>query len=50
MSATTAAPAYRLQGGNDEYFYTASSSEKDLAVSKYGYMYEGEGFYLPPGN
>jgi hypothetical protein len=46
-SSTTGTPVYRLRFGL-RYFYTTDASEKDNAVSKYGYTYEGVAFYLDP--
>lgn len=38
-------PIYRLRI-SEKYLYTSSISEKNLAVSKYGYTDEGIGFYI----
>lgn len=46
-TGNTSAPMYRLyNAGNREHFYTASSHEKDVLVSK-GWKYEGVGWYAP---
>jgi len=37
-------PVYRLRNGG-EHFYTISETEKDNAISQYGYTYEGIAFY-----
>jgi len=42
---STGLPVYRLLS-HDKHFYTASTTERDLAVSKYGYQYEGIAFYV----
>ena len=41
----TGTPVYRLQNSG-KYFFTINASERDVAVSKYGYAYEGIGFYI----
>lgn len=38
-------PVYRLLS-HDKHFYTTNVNERDLAVSRYGYIYEGVGFYV----
>jgi hypothetical protein len=40
---------YRLQHSG-KYFYTANASERDIAVSRYGYIYEEVGFYIDDGS
>jgi hypothetical protein len=42
---TTGMPVYRLLS-YDKHFYTTNTAERDLAVSKYGYQYEGVAFYV----
>ncbi len=42
---STGLPVYRLLS-YDKHFYTTNASERDLAVSKYGYVYEGIAFYV----
>lgn len=44
-SKTSTQPVYRLYGSGD-HFYTTSTTERDQAVSKYGYKYEGVKFYV----
>lgn len=44
-AAGTGTPVYRLQL-NGKYFYTSDASERDNAINRYGYAYEGVGFYL----
>jgi hypothetical protein len=38
-------PVYRLLL-YDKHFYTTNPNERDIAVSKYGYVYEGVGLYV----
>jgi len=38
-------PVYRLLS-YDKHFYTTNASERDIAVSRYGYQYEGIAFYV----
>jgi hypothetical protein len=38
---------FRLAHPNGAYLYTTSASEKDSAISKYGYRFEGIGFRVP---
>lgn len=40
-----AVQVYRLVNSNGDHLYTASESEKDSAVSSFGYTYEGVRFY-----
>lgn len=45
---STGLPVFRMRI-HDKHFYTANASEKDIAVSRYGYQYEGVAFYASPG-
>jgi hypothetical protein len=38
-------PVYRLLS-YDKHFYTTNVNEKDIAINKYGYIYEGIAFYV----
>ncbi len=40
-------PVYRLLQ-HDKHFYTTDANEKNIAISKYGYIYEGVAFYVSP--
>jgi len=42
---TGCVPVYRLQG-NGDHFYTTSETERDNAISQYGYHSEGIAFYV----
>ncbi len=44
-----ALPVYRLRNGA-EHFYTINPTERDAAVSAYGYVLEGVAFYAYPGS
>lgn len=44
-SKDTGLPVYRLRI-SDKHFFTANSNEKNLAISNYGYIDEGIGFYV----
>ncbi|MEO5949059.1 MAG: hypothetical protein ABIP74_01525 [Candidatus Saccharimonas sp.] len=43
--ANTGTPIYRLQAAA-RYLYTSNASERDIAVSRFGYSNEGIGFYV----
>lgn len=48
---TSGDPVYRLKhDGFTVHFYTKSAAERDNAVSQFGYVYEGIGFYSIPEN
>jgi len=40
-------PVYRLLS-YDKHFYTTNSNERDIAISKFGYINEGIAFYTSP--
>jgi hypothetical protein len=44
---STGLPVYRLLF-HDKHFYTTDTNEKNMAVSKFGYTYEGVAFYANP--
>jgi len=44
-NTTTGLPVYRLLS-YDKHFYTTNVDERDLAVNKFGYLYEGVAFYV----
>lgn len=44
-SKASGLPVYRLRL-NDKHFFTANSSERNLAISNYGYSDEGIGFFV----
>lgn len=46
-NVSTGLPVYRLLL-NDKHFYTTNVDEKNIAMSKYGYVYEGVAFYVSP--
>jgi hypothetical protein len=42
-------PVYRLSSARTgDYLYTTNATERDTAVSQYGYRYEGVGFNGSP--
>src|SRR5436305_511700 len=46
-SGTNAVPLFRLRhNGNTDHFYTTNAKEKDDAVKKAGYVYEGIQCYV----
>lgn len=46
-NSTNGNPLFRLVNNNGTYLYTISVTERDSAVSMYGYRYEGTGFNTP---